>query len=350
MPKDVTKPPNGIAEGLAEHFLMSKQRPLDIIHEAQCRAVAIHSNAPRFALGDVLSIEGYRAKIDAARDAVFRYMALQSQLNAQRGVMLAAGRELAEWSNRMLCGVQSAIGKDSQQSQAVAAATPSAPRRTPRKRCGTAGRRAAGSMPGRSTARGSGEVAAPVAHEGPVGKALVAAVGQWDEGTEPQGNPGDTTEAVPRNEAHAPLERQAREAGPADAVERRREIDGAETVAGEDVEAPKPKALVIDAPEAGCAFADALAMPGAIHEDTPQDGNDPGADGNPGDPQVVEGAEDPGGRDGEGEVRPPGLRMRRGVMDGAARRGGDADGKVCDGLRREGGQARRCLGRCRRRS
>lgn len=271
---------------------MSKQRTLDIIHAAQCRAVAIHSNAPSFALGDVLSIEGYRAKIDAARDAVFRYMAIQSQLNAQRGVMLAAGRELAEWSNRMFCGVQSTFGKDSQQCQAVAAATPSAPRRTPRKRRGTAGRPAAGSMPGRSIARGPGEVADPVAHEGPVGKALASVVGGRHAGREPQGHPGDTTETVPRNEAHAPREIQAGNADPSEAAERGRAIDGPDKLAEEDVEGPNPKTLAIDAPDTGRACADALVIPGPFREEAPGDGNDPEADWNRDHPRVMKGAED----------------------------------------------------------
>lgn len=58
---------------------MSKQRILDVIQTAQRRAVAIQSTAPGFAFNETLSMEGYLASMDAARDAVFQYIALRGR-------------------------------------------------------------------------------------------------------------------------------------------------------------------------------------------------------------------------------------------------------------------------------
>ena len=202
---------------------MSKQHVLDIIQTAQGRAAAIDSTAPGFAFNKTLSMEGYHASIDAARDEVFQYIALQSRLNAQRGRMLAAGRALAEWSSRMLCAVHSTFGKDSHPYQAAAAVKSSAPRRRPRKRRGAAvapGTRADKSPAGRSTVREPVEEVHPVAHEGLLGKGLVDA--------------GDETEVVRRIEVLAPRECHASDADPADEVEHGWQVGGAEEVAEED--------------------------------------------------------------------------------------------------------------------
>ena len=299
---------------------MSKQHVLDIIQTAQGRAAAIDSTAPGFAFNKTLSMEGYHASIDAARDEVFQYIALQSRLNAQRGRMLAAGRALAEWSSRMLCAVHSTFGKDSHPYQAAAAVKSSAPRRRPRKRRGAAvatGTRADKSPAGRSTVREPVEEVHPVAHEGLLGKGLVDA--------------GDETEVVRRIEVLAPRECHASDADPADEVEHGWQVGGAEEVAEEDAGRSKPKSVAIDAADAGRALTDALAAPGAIHEDAPQAGKDPGADLNPACPHVAEGAEDQGERDGEGE------RDAAGVANAPMCQGrGGASWRGCgwDGVRR----------------
>ena len=288
---------------------MSKQHVLDIIQTAQGRAAAIDATAPGFAFNKTLSMEGYHASIDAARDEVFQYIALQSRLNAQRGRMLAAGRVLAELSSRMLCAVHSTFGKDSHPYQAAAAVKSSAPRRRPRNRRAVAvasvavaaGTRADKSPAARSTVREPVEDVHPVAHEGLVGKGLVDVGRDGGASTAPDVDVGDETEAVRRTEVLAPHECQASDAGPADEVEHGWEVDGAEEVAEEDVGGSKPKSVAIDAADAGRAWTDALAAPGAIHADAPLAGKDPGADLNPACPHVAEGVEDQGERDGEGE-------------------------------------------------
>ena len=243
---------------------MSKQHVLDIIQTAQGRAAAIHSTAPGFAFNEHLSVEGYQARIDAARDEVFQYIALQSQLNAQRGRMMAAGRLLAGWSNRMLCAFHSSFGKDSPQYQAVAATKSSPPRRRSRKRRGAAiamGRPATGPMPAAATARGPVEDAALVSHA-EIGDPGRADVGREDTaGTEPPRNVVNEMESARRIEVLAPRERQASVASPANEADRREEIDGAVKMAEKDVEAPQPKALAIDATDTRRAVAEALAGP-----------------------------------------------------------------------------------------
>ena len=281
---------------------MSKQHVLDIIHTAQGRAAAIDATAPGFAFNKALSVEGYHASIDEAREEVFQYIALQSQLNAQRGRMLAAGRALAERSSRMLCAVHSTFGKDSHQYQAAAAVKSSAPRRKSRKRRGAAvatGSRAAESMPGRSTAQRPVEEIHPVAHEGLVGKGLVDVGQKGDVGTEPRRDVADETDATRRTEALPPREVQEGDASPADAVERGEEIDGAEEVAEEDLAAPGQQALAIDADDARRAGVEAFTVPEPSHADALEDGNDPEADSNRAHPHVTEGAENPCEQDGE---------------------------------------------------
>ena len=321
---------------------MSKQHVLDIIQTAQGRAAAIDSTAPGFAFNKTLSMEGYHASIDAARDEVFQYIALQSRLNAQRGRMLAAGRALAEWSSRMLCAVHSTFGKDSHPYQAAAAVKSSAPRRRPRKRRSAAAAVAAGtcadkSPAARSTVREPVEDVHPVSHEGLVGKGLVDVGRDGGASTTPDVDVGDETEAVRRTEVLAPHECQASDAGPADEVEHGWEVDGAEEVAEEDVGGLKPKSVAIDAADAGRALTDALAAPGAIHEDAPLAGKDPGADVNPACTHVAEGVEDQGERDGEGgrDGLAVGAGDRAAMEGGHERPGGRGFPRI--GLRGEAG-------------
>jgi hypothetical protein len=281
---------------------MSKQHVLDIIQTAQGRAAAIDSTAPGFAFNEHLSVEGYRARIDAARDEVFQYIALQSQLNAQRGRMMAAGRVLAGWSNRMLCAFHSSFGKDSPQYQSVAATKSSPPRRRSRKRRGAAiatGRPATGPMPAPATARRPVEDADPASHA-EIGDPGRADVGREDNaGTEPPVDVVNEMEGAPPIEVLAPHERQESDVSPADVVERVEEIDGAESVAQDDVEAPQPKAVSIDNANAGHALADALAVPRSIHGKALEDGTDPEADVNQDHPHGADNAEDEGEQDGE---------------------------------------------------
>ena len=314
---------------------MSTQRILDVIQTAQRRAVAIQSTVPGFAFNEALSMDGYRASIDAARDALFQYIALQSRLNAQRSAMLAARRALAEWSNRMLCAIHSTYGKDSQEYQVIAAATSPAPRRRPRKRRGAAvatGRRADGPTPGRSTAQGPVEDVHAVAHEDPMGKGLVDVGGARDVGAEPRRDPSGETDVARRIEVLAPHEILQGDVSPAHEAEREVEIEGSEKVDGEDVEGTKPQAVAIDAADARRAMADALAVPRSLHEDAVEDGNHAKADRNQGRPDAAEGVEDEAkqagekGRDahGDGEVHPIGGGADNGCGPGLGKR--DASG------------------------
>ena len=313
---------------------MSKQHVLDIIQTAQGRAAAIHSTAPGFAFNEHLSVEGYQARIDAARDEVFQYIALQSQLNAQRGRMMAAGRALAERSSRMLCAVHSTFGKDSPQYQAVAATKSSAPRRRSRKRRGAAiatGSRATGPMPAPATARGPLQDADPAAHAGLIGPGR-ADLGRVDNaGTEPPVDVANETEGAPPIEALAPHEIRESNASPADVVERVEEIDGAKNIAQADVEAPQPKALAIDAADTRRAFAEALAVPWPIHEEALEDGTDAEADLNRVHPHGADNAEDEGEQDGKEGGDGPGA-AKAPVFHG--RVGAPWRGCVWDGVRR----------------
>lgn len=313
---------------------MSKQHVLDIIQTAQGRAAAIHSTAPGFAFNEHLSVEGYEARIDAARDEVFQYIALQSQLNAQRGRMMAAGRVLAGWSNRMLCAFHSSFGKDSPQYQSVAATKSSPPRRRSRKRRGAAlavGRPATGPMPAPATAQGPAEDAALVSHA-EIGDPGRAVVGREDTaGTEPPGDVVNEMESARRIEVLAPRERQASVASPADEADRREEIDGTVKIAEKDVEAPQPKALAIDAANPGHAVADPLAEPRTIDEEAFDDETNPEADWKQDRPHGADNAEDQGEQDGKEGGDGPGTATDP-VFHG--RVGAPWRGCVWDGLRR----------------
>ena len=313
---------------------MSKQHVLDIIQTAQGRAAAIHSTAPGFAFNEHLSVEGYQARIDAARDEVFQYIALQSQLNAQRGRMMAAGRVLAGWSNRMLCAFHSSFGKDSPQYQSVAATKSSPPRRRSRKRRGAAmatGRPAAGPMPAPATARGPVEDAAPASHAEIVHPGRADLGREDNAGTEPPVDVVNEMEGAPPIEALAPRERQRGVANPADEAERREEIDGAGKIVEKDVEAPQPKALAIDAADTRRAVAEPLAVPRSIHEVALEDGTDPEADVNQDRPHGADNAEDQDEQDVKEGGDGPGT-AKAAVFHGQV--GAPWRGCVWDGVRR----------------
>ncbi|MFM8419801.1 MAG: hypothetical protein ACKOEQ_06720, partial [Verrucomicrobiota bacterium] len=133
-----------------------------------------------------------------------------------------------------------------------------------RKRRGAAiatGRPATGPMPAPATARGPVEDAAPASHA-EIGDPSRADLGREDNaGTEPPVDVVNEIEGAPPIEVLAPHERQEIDTSPADVVERGEEIDGAENVAQDDVEAPQPKALAIDTANTRRAFAEALAGP-----------------------------------------------------------------------------------------
>jgi hypothetical protein len=211
--------------------------------------------------------------------------------------MLAAGRVLAELSSRMLCAVHSTFGKDSHQYQAAAAVKSSSPRRKPRKRRGAAvatGRRPDGPLPGQSTAGRPLEDVHPVAQAGLVSKDLVDVGTAGDAGTQPRRDLGVERDAVRQIEVLGPPELREGDAGLAGVhggTEARGK--GADAWVGADNEGRGPTyeaehGVEIDGADAGRALADAFG-----------DGTDEEADRNPGRPDVVGGAEDPGDHEGE---------------------------------------------------
>jgi uncharacterized protein YukE len=80
---------------------------------AVTRLSAIKSIDPKLDLGNGINVEVYERNINELRDRINTYNTLLSQIDAQLNEIQALDKELRDYSDRMLTGVASKYGKNS---------------------------------------------------------------------------------------------------------------------------------------------------------------------------------------------------------------------------------------------
>lgn len=94
---------------------MSKQRIIDILNAAENRAMALRSIAHKLDIGKGLSLEAFVAKIEALRAKLASYNNLDAQFDTLRADLQASGKDLADFSSRLLKAIQAQFGTDSEE-------------------------------------------------------------------------------------------------------------------------------------------------------------------------------------------------------------------------------------------
>jgi uncharacterized protein YukE len=80
---------------------------------AVTRLSAIKSIDPKLDLGNGINVETYEKNINELRDKINAYNTLLSQIDAQLNDINATDKELRDYSERMLTGIASKYGKNS---------------------------------------------------------------------------------------------------------------------------------------------------------------------------------------------------------------------------------------------
>lgn len=95
---------------------MARQKKLsDPLEKASQRLNALRSIDPALDLGGGLTLSAFESKITAARTALDAYNSLLTQVDAAYNQFLASEEAVNEFSQRMLSGIASRFGKDSDQ-------------------------------------------------------------------------------------------------------------------------------------------------------------------------------------------------------------------------------------------
>lgn len=80
---------------------------------AVTRLSAIKSIDPKLDLGNGINLEVYEKRINELREKVNEYNTLLSQIDAHSNEIKQADKELRDYSERLLLGIASKYGKDS---------------------------------------------------------------------------------------------------------------------------------------------------------------------------------------------------------------------------------------------
>ncbi|MGC1376685.1 MAG: hypothetical protein WA821_10690 [Anaerolineales bacterium] len=101
---------------------------------AEKRLSALKSIDPALDLANGLSVAVYQAAIQGVQDKLFTCNTLLSQVDAATNDLRAAEKELRSLSERMLTGVASKYGKDSNEYEMAGGTRKSEIKRSPRKK------------------------------------------------------------------------------------------------------------------------------------------------------------------------------------------------------------------------
>lgn len=80
---------------------------------AVTRLSAIKSIDSKLDLGNGIDVETYEKNISSLRDKINAYNTLLSQIDAQLNVIIEEDKQLRDYSDRMLTGIASRFGKNS---------------------------------------------------------------------------------------------------------------------------------------------------------------------------------------------------------------------------------------------
>ena len=90
-----------------------KKRGSKVYDKALIRKAALASIDPALDLGNGLTIVAYEAKIGATKGTMDAYNTVLSQSDEKQNLLTDSEKELRNWNERMLAGVASKYGKDS---------------------------------------------------------------------------------------------------------------------------------------------------------------------------------------------------------------------------------------------
>jgi hypothetical protein len=95
---------------------MARQKKLsEIIEKADQRLTALRSIDTQLDLGGGLTLPAFESQVSAARDALNEYNSLLTEVDAAYNRFQTAEAAVNEFSQRMLAGIGSRYGKDSDQ-------------------------------------------------------------------------------------------------------------------------------------------------------------------------------------------------------------------------------------------
>ena len=94
-----------------------QKRTSPAVQAAETRATALCNISPTLVLGDNLSLASFKTKIGDTKVLLDSYNSLLSQSDAALGALKKGERQLADLSERMLKGVVSKFGRDTDEYQ-----------------------------------------------------------------------------------------------------------------------------------------------------------------------------------------------------------------------------------------
>jgi hypothetical protein len=92
-----------------------RKRTSKVLDLAERRAAAMESISAKLDLGNGMTLNAYRQRLNTLRDRQTQYNRLLSNVDQTYNDLLDAERELAEWSDLMLKGVAVVYGRSSSQ-------------------------------------------------------------------------------------------------------------------------------------------------------------------------------------------------------------------------------------------
>jgi hypothetical protein len=92
-----------------------RKRTSKVLNKAERRAAAMGSISQELDLGNGMTLNAYRQRLNALRDQQNHYNRLLSKVDQTYNDLLDAERELAEWSDLMLRAVAVVYGRSSSQ-------------------------------------------------------------------------------------------------------------------------------------------------------------------------------------------------------------------------------------------
>ena len=92
-----------------------RKRTSKVLNKAERRAAAMGSISQELDLGNGMTLNAYRQRLNALRDQQNHYNRLLSKVDQIYNDLLDAERELAEWSDLMLRAVAVVYGRSSSQ-------------------------------------------------------------------------------------------------------------------------------------------------------------------------------------------------------------------------------------------
>ena len=110
-----------------------RKRSSKLLDKANRRVAALRSINPKLDLGSGVTLEVYEASIEKVRTDLDAYNMVLSEVDAANNALIEAEKSLADLSERMLAGVATKYGKDSDEYEKAGGVRKSERKRAARK-------------------------------------------------------------------------------------------------------------------------------------------------------------------------------------------------------------------------